>query len=83
MKGYYDSILKDVIDLKVSVVNEFVDDFDDMLGTVGNPEKLINKPYDSWTPQDTQMLSQIYGAELNKFIANKAIKRMQELEKGV
>ena len=56
------------------------------MGDFGNPEALIKKPYEMWTPQDLALLGQIYGPEpnhLSKFIAGKEIDKMYAAEAEV
>lgn len=74
--------VKDIIKLKLEVVDEFIKDYIEPLLDVGSPENLIGKKYEEWTPQDLQMLSQIYGDKLNDFIFNKAYKEVRVMEQA-
>ncbi len=47
---------------------------------ISKAEKLINKKYNQWTPQDIQALYGIYGEDLQKFIFEKEYKNLKELE---
>ena len=73
-----------VIDLKLRAVEIFIKDVVEPLEDVGNPEKLIGIPYEQWTPEIIQYLSQIYGTQepnqLSDFIFRKEYKRVKELE---
>ncbi len=81
------SAVKEVVALKMSIVDEYIEDVVEVIENVGSPEKLIGKPYDMWTPQDIQMLTTIYGkgdfSPLQKVIFNREYKHLQELEQGV
>ncbi len=80
-------MLDSVVTLKLKVVDEFVNKFVDRIGNIGNPEKLIGKPYESWTPRDIQLLWSVYGNSepnvLSKFIAGKEYEKVLKLEKEV
>jgi hypothetical protein len=73
--------IDNVLSVKLKAVENFMNDYVEPLLDVGNPEKLINKKYEDWTIQDTQMLSVIYGDKLEDYIFNKAYKEVKELEK--
>lgn len=48
------------------------------LADVGNPEDIIHKKYENWTPQDVQLLKDVYvydSKPLEDFIAKKEIER--------
>ena len=74
----------EVIELKLKIADEFIEEIIKPLGDIGNPEKLLGKPYEEWSPAELQMLSQIYGTEddtaLAKLIFDKSYKEVQELE---
>ena len=78
--------VQEIIDLKLSVLDEFIEDVIEPLGEIGNPEKLIGKPYEQWTLYDLQILGQIYGPEpnaLSELIFKKAYEEVKTLEKEV
>ncbi len=79
--------VQEVIDLKLKAVDLFIEEFIEPLAAVGNPEKLIDKPYEEWTPQDFQMLGMVYGTaepnELKKLIINKEYAKVKTLESEV
>ncbi len=61
----------------------FIKEFLDPIGDIGNPEKVLGKPYAEWTPQDIIRLRNIYGKDhkrLDKFIFNKAYEELTKLE---
>jgi len=67
------------------VADEYIEEISGQLEDVGNPEKLIDKPYEQWTPQDFQLLSQVYGTKepnpLSDLIFKKEYEKVIELEK--
>ena len=74
------------ITIEMRAVARFIAEFVEPLGDIGNPEKLINKKYEQWTPEDLQRLGQIYGAEpnpLSRLIATKEITKLEALEAEV
>ncbi len=75
--------IEDVIDVKLKAVDEFIDRIVEPLASVGNPEKLIGKPYEQWTDVDRMTLYKIYGAELESYIFRKEMKAIDELKREV
>ena len=74
----------EVVALKMKAVDDYIEkNVVPILDSLGNPEKLIGKTWKEWTPQDKQILSSIYGAALEDFIAKKAIAEMREAEAEV
>ena len=80
MKDIIVQACKDVIELKLKAVDQFIEDVIEPISEVGSPEKLIGKKYEEWTPQDFRMMSQIYGKDLEKYIFNKEYKTVKDLE---
>jgi len=80
-------IVAKLIEEDLAVMDEIVEEDIEALGDIGNPEKLIGKKYEEWTPQDLQMLGQVYGNQepnrLSKFIFNKEYSKVQELEEEI
>ena len=78
--------IEKVVGAKVRAVEQVVKELIDPLAKLGNPEELIGKPYEQWTPMDLAMLSQIYGSDndtpLAKLIFNREYSKLQELEEG-
>ncbi len=75
------------LDIKIKAIERIVEEFIDPLSEVGNPEKLIGKPYEEWTPQDLSVLSKIYGTSEPNLLSNlifrkkfEEVKRMEEEE---
>lgn len=80
MKDAIIQACKEIIELKLKAVDQYIEDVIDPIADVGSPEKLIGKKYKEWTPQDLQMMSMIYGEKLEKYIFNKEYKNLMELE---
>jgi len=81
----FTKMVDDVVELKMKAVDKYIEEIIEPLGEIGNPEKLIGKPYEQWTPLDLQMLGRIYGPEpneLSKLIFKKEYAKLIELEKG-
>lgn len=71
--------IKETLDAAEAYVKEFIKPIAD----VGNPEKVMGKPYEEWTEQDKMTAGEIYGPDsevLNRFIFNKEYKVLKELE---
>lgn len=77
----------EIIVLKMKVIDEYINEMIIPLEQVGSPEALIGKKYKNWTPQDLQMLSNVYGPSdgtpLGKLIFNKEYEYLKKLEQGV
>lgn len=77
--------INEVTDLYMQAIDDYIKtELEPMLDSLGNPEKLIGRTWDTWTDQDKQTLVQIYGQPLiEKFIAKKAIEQMYTAEAEV
>jgi hypothetical protein len=68
----------------MAAIDVIIEKYIDPLEDIGNPEKLIGKPYETWTPEDLQSLSKVYGVKepnpLSDFIFNKKYKELQALK---
>lgn len=84
MKEELIETIDETLALILSVADEYTEEIADQLEDVGNPEKLIGKPFESWTPEDLNMLSQVYGTEepnvLSNLIFNKKYDEVKSLE---
>lgn len=73
-----------VVALKMRAIDLFIEQYIEPLADVGNPEKLIGKPYEEWTPQDLTMLIQIYGQQepnpLSNLIFNREYDKVKAME---
>jgi hypothetical protein len=74
--------LEEVIEEDMKAIDAVIEEDIEVLAELGNPEKLIGKPYEEWTPQDIQQLKQVYGNDetLNKFMFNKEYKEVLAME---
>ena len=82
----YDKITQQVVSVKLKAVEKLMDDLAGPLKELANPEKLIGKPYDSWTVEDKAALQTIYGPgenPLTNLIIDKEFERVKQLELGV
>jgi len=78
-KNELTQMIDEVVKMKMDLVDEYIDEVVAAIGDIGNPEKLISKKYEDWTPQDLQLLGQIYGQGDDTLLA-KTI-RIKEYEK--
>ena len=76
-----------VVDIKLKALDKVIEDLVEPLADVGNPEKVIGKPYEQWLPEDFTLLTQIYGTgentPLTTLIFNKEYKKLKEKEREV
>lgn len=78
--------IDEVIALKLKAVDEYVEEMTELLKDTNNPERLIGKKYEDWTPQDIQLLQMVYGQEpnpLTKLIFDKSYEEVKRLEEVV
>ncbi len=76
--------IDEIVALKLAAADDFIKKVVEPLEDVGNPEKLIGKTYDQWTPQDKQALVGVYGeGNLSEFLAKKYIAEMRQHEAEV
>ena len=73
-----------VVALKMRAIDIIVDQLVEPLEDVGNPEKLIKKPYAQWSPEDLSLLTRIYGTgedtPLTRTIFNRKFDEVKALE---
>uniref|UniRef100_A0A6M3IUL9 Uncharacterized protein n=1 Tax=viral metagenome TaxID=1070528 RepID=A0A6M3IUL9_9ZZZZ len=82
MKDVTIKACKEVIELMLKAVDEYIEEVIEPISQIGSPEKLLGKKYEEWTPQDLQMMSQIYGEKLEDFIFKREYEKVKELENG-
>ena len=72
--------------LLLEVADDYIDEIAEELAVVASPEKLIGKPYESWSPNDFNLLSQVYGdgndTPLARVVFNKEYEKVLNLEAG-
>ena len=79
--------VKNIVDTEIDRVLKVYDEFKkkeiDPLADVGNPEKIIGKPYGRWSDQDKQMLRQAYvysPQDLEEFISKKEVDALWSIQ---
>ena len=79
--------VEQVIQEDIKAIDAVIQEDIEPLAKVGNPETLINKKYENWTPQDFQTLTNIYGqgddTPLARLIFNKSYEELKTLESEV
>ena len=73
-----------VVEIKMKAVDRLIEELVEPLADVGNPEKLIKKPYEQWDANDIQLLTKIYGqgedTPLTRTIFNRTYENVKNLE---
>lgn len=84
-KSEFTTTVDEVIKLNMDIVDEYIKEVIDEIGDIGSPEKLIDKKYEDWTPEDLQLLAGVYGpgddTALAKLIFKKSYAEVEALEK--
>jgi len=72
------------IEVKLQAADRLIEELVEPLEDLGNPEKLLGKPYESWSPQELTMMIQIYGQKepnpLSNLIFRKTYDKVREME---
>jgi len=80
----YLKVIDEVISDMTSVADEVLNELKYQFEEIKNPEKLLGRPYETWTRQDLMMLSQVYGTEepnpLSELIFRKKWEQVKALE---
>uniref|UniRef100_A0A6M3L1U4 Uncharacterized protein n=1 Tax=viral metagenome TaxID=1070528 RepID=A0A6M3L1U4_9ZZZZ len=74
-----DEVVKDVKESTDAYIKENIDP----VAEIGNPEDILSKKYERWTPEDMQTLQQVYVYDikpLEDFIAKKEIDKLWKSE---
>ena len=85
-ENWWLELVDEVVEEGLKSVDDFVEDFIDPIADIGSPAKVIDKPYNEWTPEDIRMVAQIYQQDqetLEKYIAGKEISKLYNLEQEV
>ena len=73
------------IDLKVQAIDILLKELVEPIAKVGNPESIVGKKYEEWSPEDFQRLGQIYGPKepnpLSNLIFKKKLEEVLALER--
>jgi len=71
-------------EVKLQAVDKLVKELIKPLEKIGNPEDVLGKPYEQWSPQDLNIMITLYGqgdnTPLSNLIFRKTYKRVTELE---
>jgi hypothetical protein len=82
--GVFDKAVEEVVGLKLRAVDRLTKELIEPLADVGNPEKVLRKPYEQWGENDLALAAKIYGPGDNTPLANlifrKALERVKSLE---
>ena len=69
---------------KIEAMDKLIEELIEPLEDVGNPEKLLGKPYESWSPQELSMAIKIYGTTepnpLSNLVFRKKYEEVKQLE---
>jgi len=81
-KETYLKVVEEVSDMLMLAAEQWANEQAEFMADVKNPEKMIGKKYEDWTPEDLAWLGQAYQGStiLEGFIANKSIDEMLRLE---
>jgi hypothetical protein len=86
-KNVLDRAIEKVVDLNIRAIEIYERDFiQPIIDEIKNPEKVIGKKYETWTPQDLQLLSTVYQTMphiLNDFIAKREYDNLIALQTEV
>lgn len=83
MNGNYKSEAVDrLIELKLRAVDRYVEECVSGLADFGNPETLLGKPFEEWTPYDRQLVDFFYADDerYKMWLVKKDLERVQALE---
>ena len=83
-KSDLDKAVEQVVKFKMKAVDNLIEELIKPLEVTDNPEDVIGKPYESWTPQDLEMAKRIYGTKepslLSNLVFRKTYERVREME---
>ena len=76
--------IDETVTLILNVADAYLGEIEEQLEVTRSPEKLLGKPYEQFTEQDFQILSQVYGEEepnpLSELIFKKSYEQVLALE---
>jgi hypothetical protein len=85
-KDWFPKAVEELIKEELDAVDQLIKEFIDPIAAVGNPEELIGKRYEQWTPEDLQKLIGIYGqapdSPLSRVIFNREYEILKEKEEA-
>ena len=68
------------IKLETEVAKQFMERYVEPIELVANPEKLMGRPFETWSPQDHMFLRTVYGKEPNAYSELVLTKEIQEVQ---
>lgn len=68
----------ELVELKMKAVDILIDELVEPIADVGNPEKLIKKPFEQWTPEDLALMVKIYGQKEPSILSDLIFRRKYE-----
>ena len=87
MPSVWEQASRELAGIVAEATEELIAEQVDVIEILDNPEKLLGKKYELWSPQDLQWLTMVYGnspdSKLNKFIADKEYAKVLELEQSL
>ena len=83
-KSDFDRAIDELVRVKETAIDKLINDLIKPLEVKANPEDLIGKPFEQWTPQDLELLKKVYGDKepnvLSNFVFKKTYERVKALE---
>ncbi len=79
------SMITEMIEEDLALLDELIEEEIKPLADLGDPEKLIGKKFEEWTPQDMAFLEQVYANNpepLNKVVFDHTFQAMTEAEEA-
>ncbi len=79
------SVIAEMIEEDFAILDELIEEEIKPLSDLGDPEKLIGKKFEEWTPEDMALLEQIYANNpeaLNKVVFDHTFQAMTEAEEA-
>lgn len=80
----FNKIIDEILDVKFEALDIVLKEMVEPIRVVDNPETIMGKPFEAWTPDDLEFLKIIYGTEepniLSNFIFDKTYERVKTLE---
>jgi hypothetical protein len=83
MKTPFEIALKQYLEIQTKVVKQYVESYIKPLTILVNPETLMGRPFETWTPQDHQKLQIVYGPGKNPYtqlILEKQVAMVQQMK---
>ena len=86
-KAALDKAIEQAVNFKLAAVDRLIEELIEPLEVTDNPEDLLGKPFEKWTPQDLELLKRVFGDKepnrLSNFIFKKTYERVKAMEAEV